>query len=819
MKLKHFLFAAAAILPLFASCKQEEVLDALIKVEPAVLTIESAASVQTVNVTAGRDWTVAAKPDWVEVTPSNGKASGSAQAVSLTIAANSGNNREGSVTFSIGLMKANLKITQKGEAGELLPGSGTKEDPYTVMGAIAYVQTLGADVESPDGIYVKGIIDKVETTFEASGTYGNASFDMVDFEGSTEKFKAFQTYYLGNRKWKTGDKDVKAGDEVIICGKIYNFKGNTPETVGKGASHLYSLNGETVQEQTEITETTVAEFIKSDGATYYRLSGKVSGFKKGTNTTGKNYMQFDLTDATGTVLVYGFKDGEYDKWADKIKDGGTVVLTGTYEKYTDKSGNVKNEVMNTTIESFEEGQSQTEFEDVTVAEFISKADAVTAYRLTGVVSGFYTGKDKNNKDYMGFDLTDATGTVTVYGFQDGQFEEWSAKIKDGGTVKLHGTYQKYTDKSGNVKHEVMNTVIEEFTEGAEQTEFEQITVAEFISKADKITYYDLAGKVSEFATSVKDNTNLMTFTLTDATGSIYVYSFADGVVDEWKDKIKDGGDITIRGLYSYYAAESKHEVIKAKVLSFAEDANYKYCMVDGEKNIKVKADVTEVKFKIKANAAWTIQAPDKIGFNSVNPASGDADAEVTVTLDPNTSETEDAVFELPLKCEAAGVNDMITITQAKVNTAGGGGTQYVLDGTAVAAAHAEAWSYTSGEKTITATDGSVWTCVNTYANKNQVTVQMNKGKSAYVLTPELPSGSEIKTISVVLNKKSDGSGEMGDRPLDILSADGNTTLLNDVTGQSLADGLAVASGHSQVRIICDETNGGAVYITSITVTF
>lgn len=154
---------------------------------------------------------------------------------------------------------------------------------------------------------------------------------------------------------------------------------------------------------------------------------------------------------------------------------------------------------------------------------------------------------------------------------------------------------------------------------------------------------------------------------------------------------------------------------------------------------------------------------------------------------------------------------------------GGGGVpagdSYVLDKDAIKAAHTEAWSYTSGEKKVKATDGSEWTLVNTYASKDQVTVQMNKGKGSYVLTPAAPEGKVVKKISVVLNKAAKGDGEMGDRPIDILSADGATTLLDDVTGQTLADGLEVPAGNAQVKIICDETNGGAVYITSITVTF
>ena len=162
---------------------------------------------------------------------------------------------------------------------------------------------------------------------------------------------------------------------------------------------------------------------------------------------------------------------------------------------------------------------------------------------------------------------------------------------------------------------------------------------------------------------------------------------------------------------------------------------------------------------------------------------------------------------------------IVSINAGGSDVPGPAGDAYVLDGEAIKAAHTEAWSYTSGEKKVTATDGSVWTLYNTYASKDQVTVQMNKDKSAYVLTPVAPEGKVVKTIAVVTNTKNDGTGNMGDRPLDILSADGNTPLLKEVNGQTLADGLEVPAGNTQVRIICNEEKGGATYITSITVTF
>jgi len=338
-------------------------------------------------------------------------------------------------------------------------GTGSESDPFNVSAAIAKAKETGETATS-ETYYIKG---KIQSVDEQYGTqYGNATFIMVD-EGYSAVFKAFRILYFNNKRWTEGGLQVKEGDEVIVCGKIVNYQGEEPETA-QGSAYLYSLNGEKGKDtpQGEITASTVSEFIaKADPNTYYRLTGTVSAFKTGTNSSGKNWMQFNLTDATGTILVYGFKDGEYDKWATTVKDGGTVTLTGTYQYYESKQ---QHEVMETTIESFT-GGSDTPGDEIaasTVSEFIAKADPNTYYRLTGTVSDFKTGTSSAGKNWLQFNLTDATGTILVYGFKDGEYDKWATKVKDGGTVTLTGTYQYYESKQ---QHEVMNTVIESYTDG------------------------------------------------------------------------------------------------------------------------------------------------------------------------------------------------------------------------------------------------------------------------------------------------------------------------------------------------------------------
>ena len=245
MSLKRITIALLALGALFCGCKQEEELGVpKLTINPTELSLEAGEASGTVELLATRDWYIANKPDWAAVNIEKGGASTKPQTVSVSVDANKGYNRTGQIKFSIGLAKAVLTINQAGEKGELSLGSGTKDDPYTVAGIIAYTSSLGKDEESPSVVYFKGIVTSVVTTFEGSGNYGNATFYISDPDGG-DPFYCFQTYYLGNKKWKSGDKEIKVDDEVIMCGKVVNYKGNTPETVGKGGSFIYSLNGET----------------------------------------------------------------------------------------------------------------------------------------------------------------------------------------------------------------------------------------------------------------------------------------------------------------------------------------------------------------------------------------------------------------------------------------------------------------------------------------------------------------------------------------------------------------------------------------------
>ena len=94
---------------------------------------------------------------------------------------------------------------------------------------------------SESDYYVKGKISSIKYTFSAE--YGTATFNISD-DGtdSGKQFIAYSCYYFGNQPWAEGNKQVNVGDEVIVCGKVVNYNGNTPEFASK-KNYLVSLNG------------------------------------------------------------------------------------------------------------------------------------------------------------------------------------------------------------------------------------------------------------------------------------------------------------------------------------------------------------------------------------------------------------------------------------------------------------------------------------------------------------------------------------------------------------------------------------------------
>ena len=193
-------------------------------------------------------------------------------------------------------------------------------------------------------------------------------------------------------------------------------KAGTSLDFSKGVEMDFSSNsggGNTGGETKEPIAATVAEFIAAaESSTQpYKLTGVIGG------SINSTYGNFDLTDESGTVYVYGLTKTNlgYGATNDQsyasigLKAGDKVTLIGFRGSY-----NGKVEVVYPYYVSHEagsgSGEEVKEPVTATVADFIAAAESSTQpYQLTGVIGGSI------NTTYGNFDLTDETGTVYVYG--------------------------------------------------------------------------------------------------------------------------------------------------------------------------------------------------------------------------------------------------------------------------------------------------------------------------------------------------------------------------------------------------------------------
>ena len=260
----------------------------------------------------------------------------------------------GTVTPEVAQGNYIVKLTKGGStpSGGDAKGTGTQADPYNAAGANQYIATLAADTESPNDVYIKGKVVKYANNGEFNTQYGNASFYISeDGTESGEQFYVFRTLYLGNVKYTEG-VTPKAGDDVVICGKVVNYKGNTPET-SANKSYLYSLNGNTAGggggdtggakgTGTQNDPFNVAAAIakcQEVGQTASTESYYIKGIADVEYTVGsyKN-VEIDIVDTEGSsdkfkVFRVKDKDGKGIKEGYKIPKGATIIVYGPVVNY------------------------------------------------------------------------------------------------------------------------------------------------------------------------------------------------------------------------------------------------------------------------------------------------------------------------------------------------------------------------------------------------------------------------------------------------------------------------------------------------------
>ena len=286
-----------------------------------------------------------------------------------------------------------------------LTGAGTKENPYTVADANKIIASLGSATSQE--VFVKGKVVKID---EVDTNYGNATYYMSDDGTENGQLYVYRGSYLGGDKFKA-TSSFNVGDDIIICGQLVNFKGNTPE-VTQG-NWIYSLNG-TVKDKTDPSAVNGTPEGDGSESNPYNVAGALTYIKTlGDATSDNKYVKGIVTsitevnipngnatyyisdDAAGTdkLMIYRAKNlGNTNYTAEnEIAVGDEVVVCGPLVNYRGNTPEMTQGgyIVSTTHQGPNYG-SHEEPLSILEAKALKTADAAW---VTGFVTGFVEGDD------------------------------------------------------------------------------------------------------------------------------------------------------------------------------------------------------------------------------------------------------------------------------------------------------------------------------------------------------------------------------------------------------------------------------------------
>lgn len=121
-------------------------------------------------------------------------------------------------------------------------GSGTASDPYNVAAALGVCQGLQESTSASasytsDEVYVKGRVSEIGKL----GTSGGLIYYISDDGTTSNQLEIYYGNYLNGAAFTSADQ-LTVGDEVVVNGKLKNYKGTYEFDSG---SKIVSLNGET----------------------------------------------------------------------------------------------------------------------------------------------------------------------------------------------------------------------------------------------------------------------------------------------------------------------------------------------------------------------------------------------------------------------------------------------------------------------------------------------------------------------------------------------------------------------------------------------
>ena len=262
-------------------------------------------------------------------------------------------------------------------------------------------------VSGNNELYKDGEVFTVEgyvTTIQNPWSNGVITFWMADTPDGGKVLEAYKCA-IENK-----DDAPVPGDKVAVTGNLTKY--NTTPEFAEGCTCEILERGEAPK---NLGEKTIAEFLEMKNMKdTCILKGTISGLPEDHSANAWKYGNFELTDETGTLYIYGLltPDGQKQQFASMgLDNGSAITIKALYGEYNG-SPQAANAIL---VEDVDE------LERITVAQACEEAlklgdneNSVAKYAVVGYVAKIseeYSEQYKNISFYMTDDATSTYGEL------------------------------------------------------------------------------------------------------------------------------------------------------------------------------------------------------------------------------------------------------------------------------------------------------------------------------------------------------------------------------------------------------------------------
>ena len=190
--------------------------------------------------------------------------------------------------------------------------------------ALQMTKALGHTNVTEMSYFVGGIISNMRNTPEQIVQYKSARFDISDDGTTANQFYCYNTKWLGNTAFVTGN-EVALDDEVVIYGQVQNYMGNTPEIKGYVYSHSTPKNYEITNLQVRTEGSSVYFSFESDATNFHVKVTSAAG-----ETIAEAIIDFksvsldELADGTYTLWIRPMDEAQEYYIGDAVEEQFTI---------------------------------------------------------------------------------------------------------------------------------------------------------------------------------------------------------------------------------------------------------------------------------------------------------------------------------------------------------------------------------------------------------------------------------------------------------------------------------------------------------------